>query len=491
MLHVNALASLAELTLPYISVSERDLEAIYSMSQHDPACVACSKLYHNSIATDALDTALPFPQNPQIIQHVMERYWRDFAVDLLANFMRFGFSPFFIMDVEVDGSMDEEWMREFREERDAKQSGYMTTVGVPVVPAYGSWRTVICQPQPLRPALMSFARQDSAFFLFDKPNGSAGAQKNPILHTVSYSNRAMPRLDGSLQSSLAALLKSYTSLAQFEKFATMAAYTRAHPPIIVQHQPKEFKLDEAVIQRTFADSDISPIVQAEQYKVQMGGMANIRDTQDAFGRGENKPHIAVGLYSDPTRALSMDTMLTHPAQDAIFPLPPNILVAPQPPLPVEPADLPLRTAQHIQYVCAVLNVPVAMVQASVNHGGRGADIAEFEQTQFTRAVTAEQQLLKARLEDVFAFIMEKRVELNLKTHAHADMATLMTLFEIGAIPRGMMHREALRKVGLVLARGDKQHTADAADPMRAALMHQAQPPDTDVNANKKRKTGGG
>jgi hypothetical protein len=448
LLHTNSLNDIAQLETRHQFVDERELNAVFEMSELDTTCVTCLKLHCNSIAMDALQLIQSFWRHPAIIDYVVEKYWPPFANELFNNFTRFGFSPFYIIEIDVDGQMDKEWMKEFGHTR-TSETGYITKAKIPMVPPFMSWCTVISAVNPYQPTLISFPRQDSSYFMIGRNSEPITPTSRPPLQTISYTSSTMPRLNGRLRSPMSSLLMSYTSLAQFNKFGTMAAFNRSHPPLVIQHEKRDFKIEETTIQREYANSDIGHLVTDQKYSVQVGGLQSVSESQETFGSRKGRPKIAVGVYSDPTRALNMDTALTHPVQDAIFTIPPGLVVAPQPTQAVEPADYQFRYTQHVQAVCSVFGVPISMVLPSMSKGNR--DMAEFDMQQFTRSVTAEQVQLKGRLEEIFAFVMDisHHVALDLHTHSHANLETLVFMYEIGAIPREVMNKESMRRVGLV------------------------------------------
>lgn len=445
MLHLSEYKSRLEFiekNAPYVAVSMPQMQAVKEMSVRDPTCMTCLHRFQDNIETNTMQLRLPGSASTR---SVVEEYVREFTRDVMDNFHLFGFSPFFVAQIEViSGDMDD-------------GDGEGARFSVPVVPAFGTWDAYVVTKHPYKPLLVAFGKDDAIIPL---PNGLSihgmsaeqpRASIPPQLHVIAHTARAMPAITGQLQSPFMAVLDSYLSLASLKRFAVMAANTRAHPTLILHYAESVkaggggngSKLTDKVLETHFADlsGDMDDALKKETYRIQTTSaerlalaQAQYEDTLAATARPGDK------LGPDGKR-------LRHPVEDSIFTVPPGLVMAPQPPQPNEPGDLLERETMHIQQVSSVFKIPVSMVTPALSRGNK--DSAEEDSDQLTRTMGSFQEDLKHRVEAVLEFVFNARVVVDLRIRSHASFEHLVLLYESGAITRAEYHQHALRKVGLL------------------------------------------
>lgn len=485
MLHVNPYRNFVDAAgVPNVPVHPVMMQAVHAMSVRDPACVTCLELLRSSIATDALSTTKPHGDAPTLVEYLLREHWASFARDVLTNLIVFGFSPVYFRDTALDGRMDETWKK-----KNAKriEEGGDTNVmcSVPVVPPFGTWSAYVSRPTPIEAKLLCFPTAALGIKkplsvhdmnpMAPPPAPTDGDDGLPVMHTLVYTNDTLPHLfSGELQSLMASLLPSFRFSRRMDEFAMQAAFVRANPTVVLQHTEKEFKLEDATVEREFAGTDIGNLPVQQTYRVQTDAAERVRVSQEAYAQRRTSS-------TTPTSA-SADPGLRHPIEDSVYTLPPQLVLGPQPAPSAEPEKYDFKVTQHVQNVCAAFGVPVSMVQPALSRGTR--DLAEFDQTVFTRSVTAMEKVLRRRLEEVFAFSMNlpQMEELSMGVHSHASIAELTHLFSAEAISLEEFHRQLLRVTGLDMRASKRDYSAAAHERVRDRF---APPPP------KKQKDGGG
>ncbi len=447
---MNTIVALTQLgTRPYKVVSAHEMDAIYHMSLRDPMVLACVNLFTQAIMTHEME--IKVDKAPHAHQTCVEKYWRAFALEAMIMYLRYKFCPYVVAEVMIDASGDEDWMKLYSKDRDAEVQAktlsvdvrYHTLVRVPKIPAYGTYMCVSVTDDTYQTRVLTL------------PNESMQTPENmPNLKPIqTLMFGAGPRADtGEIQSIMAALLKSCFSLGQMNAFAVRAGYSRAHPPVVLQHVKTDDKLDDMMAAVQYGDGSIFPNGETlqegtERHKEKFRADL-LKKQQETLTKTVNASLSAASDFSsDPSNLRERAGPLRHTVEDAMMPLAYGLAVGPQPTLAEAPADLAWRSQHHAQMVCSCFGIPYSMLSSMTSSDVKNAVPSADDNSRFMRAVNALHLIVEQNIDQVFAIVHGAAATARITVNALCDPNLIMTLYEIGTIDAEEMHVEMRRAAG--------------------------------------------
>ncbi len=169
--------------------------------------------------------------------------------------------------------------------------------------------------------------------------------------------------------------------------------------------------------------------------------------------------FAAAQMKEQSLKLSGESKETYSAQDAIFVVPPTLVVAPHPPMPEAPANVQELEHRHAEAVALVFGFPVSMFLSSQK---QLKDTQVEDKRDFARAIKSFRTTFVERLNDLWHTVTPDAppsaiFSLEVNTNVDAvDADTLISLLEAGAISYAEFREKARSILGLSATGGAKK-----------------------------------
>ncbi len=401
-----------------VQVPPAELRRVHDMAtRDDPATMAALAEYRRLMPSRTLKLDAADLRGAAVFDEVRERYWRDVQDSISEHEFMFGFCPYVVTTHSVeDCAVDPTWEAPPPPPPSSSSSGgggdaaaaaaeemdprpeqppppgppVLAALAVPVIPAFGTYDVYVLRNSDYQTRVITVPRGG-----WRSAQGPAAAQ-TPI-QTLFFDAKRLPDLEtGALHSRCAALLDGYDALRTARRRADAADYARARPITFLQHDLKGFNVADAFTDEVFADHVARGIQQENAtYKISRFGSNELATEVD---RLVGRQRGAMNAAAAESAARGRPVEPRYSIEDALFVVPPTLVVAPQPPLPDPPARLGTLRVEHYEEVATQFRIPRSFLLP-------GPPPTHEERRDFADAVEDRRAAVLHSLDLLFAWLM--------------------------------------------------------------------------------------
>lgn len=416
-------------------IENNDLLAAINVTNRDPDTYAAIQTYIRLLnlgEMDFLKEGKSCLYEGSIYNAAMP-YFTRFARDYEFARARHGWIPVTVKEIDVDAEHDAAWMKK---NKSVVDGNYTVKLKVPIVPPFGSYTTTLCVDK--------FTMEQH---IVCQPTLKGASDAPPIY--VIYSSVELPMFNtAKLQSPVAALINSWSTLANMELFAHAAHKELARPTLVVQPAKVADTDMNNYTNITMANADTNPAARPEVLVRESERFERILLEQKQFKHRADKANEQRRVYfSDPSNALAVPFEVEQSIESSIFTVPEGLEVAPQPTPAVPPTDMLARYDHHFHKVCNVFELPDSLFGAVKRTGAKELSTNDMQVINNTIAYQCEELRHALRCVLVIAEY-HKDFDFSFAPRKFVNTDLFVQLFENGAITAEGLTKELFVPMGM-------------------------------------------